>query len=1849
MGLSAPVMAYRTITDPKGATKAFTAGVRKGTADAFTFGVTKPAAWLSGVLGDKDAQEHYKLKQQVMGEIAQSDFDKAIAESRKEIEEAVPDWISDKIIDKKKISGLATTGASIVGQVAPTLLGTVLSKDPRGVIALGSSLAGLQTGGAKQAELAEHELELIKEQNPDISDVDARVMAVNRVSGQAGLQALKTAGITAAGGVLASKLGLMGVETGLTTKSFMKAQSGRLGQVARGLDKSSNITRLAVQSGLEGVEESIDSAIESGLDWGRGFKPDMTLKDAAKDAAESFGWGFLLGSGFGQLDPTTRVIEGETVDARLKRIEDAETATKAEAFRVEKDRAKLEAQEFVDEIVKKAAPKLEKSALDWAKAQIEDPEMAAIISDEKLMSVKLGKIEERRKVKELEEQIAQPELEEGVVPTQLEKAQRKASREGLKAELEDIKAGRKTVFSPQIEKVMSDWGVNNLEDAYKAITEQKPSRVTPAQPALEPEPQPTLEPEEYLDPSSAAAQQNELIRRGKLDQPVNVRDPQAERRDPDKASTVIGETFVEKIPTEKQAKKTRRAEGSFTPTTLAMQADAPAVVPKDYQSQVFGMTPANIVPTQPPMAAEVEFSQQVPAPIDPTPTPAPAVSPKAANLGKILKGPEKKARITREERRLIEARNAGRGFEQTSLERATVQKGLDKIAKQLEAAKGRVMTYGKNPPPEGVELRQSGATPQQVVQGAIDVGILAVRAGVKGADIADMAISNLKQNAKSANVRVGKEDREKVLDAIGAYVAQEKDLTPIKRVEARVELKGMGYKKLNLDPEAAEVDVESDVIINPFELFESSEIADKKFSESEKRILKKAKAAAKVASASKKDIQLDPQMATETDLAMSQVLDSIFIDKESYGDALDIAWNSLSRVQRKMLDRKEFNAELSMKMQIVLDMAIKDNISPSDAMKSLASSGNPISLKESSDIFSGKSLREGWNLKLVGAEVGLMDKLKQWLATNAPDEAIRRGYTLLGNQIAKQWIRNQRLAGLYESLVYKEFGNERFDINEKLDKEQAEYRKEREKARREGREDPSMDTLSPEAQKIIKGIDAAFLQQGIDGKSAKVKQVGKDGKWAEGAFNIGAGGSYQILKKEYRDLIPKLHADILKTDKLTKQEIADTKAFIEGVGAEDIKGLMRFIDSNFDPDPETRKSNANSGLEKKRENPISVDLIDFGVDSFLAQSRSWAKRLSEIEAYGQGVDGKPDLFESYIDLIGLSTSPRMKGSRTAFSQDDIKREVEFIKDLKQHILEIEEGDRKVSDFVKGLGKGTSYTLLSGLSSAINNVGAIGQIAASGMAMGRKRAALKAITRMAVPKKIKLMLPSKFASMIGDGDSLDFQALNSMGIIGRSLDSIAAGYQAESETGLGTAVGALEKIGKTLTRPFSWSEKAVRNLSAQMADVYLKEVQKANTEGTDPKLVKAFKAYAKSLKGVDVDAALNGDVNAEADFIIRVVSENVGSFKPQQLPRWMTTSTGRFFGKFMPFMIFMTQSTGRMYDLMKRERGTSASVGMLLYIAAAHTLTQESLAKLKEILFGRERNVASVDEILNSDLDRAFAKGGDRLLQNLSGAGTMGLAGWALDQFRYKDGIPTIMDTANLSAVKGMLDVARDPYAEGFSEKMIAYLRKQVSAYRDMERLLFNFGDFERARLEAAQNKRFKMRKAIERYGEDEGVEISFGGGEPTAMTPLYHDIRDKLYVNDINGARLAAMEAARKTEDRGRAWANVSSSILSSQPMKIGRSYSNEEQQKFINWAKEKLSADDYADIMDAQSIYKDTALKAGLITGDKYEADRYEEVRNKMKELMNLKPVKKGRSGAAYDPAIILGRKKVSYPKTRY
>ena len=245
----------------------------------------------------------------------------------------------------------------------PAVGSSLFFKDPKQAYAAGTSIAALAEKGTKLTEYSGKELERLRKQNPNADEADLRVKAANRANAAATIQGLKTGAIVGAGGYVASQLGVFAIEGGRTSAQALvaagvpKAGAGRVGRgvakLSRGIADRGWGARVLASSTLESFEEGLDELIGSGLDWSTGYSPEMTVGDALKNAGVGAAYGFILGGAFSAAEAVIDPISGADIkDARNDLL---------------KNQLNDAGEAAVNKLLKSVNPKLEKSALEWAR------------------------------------------------------------------------------------------------------------------------------------------------------------------------------------------------------------------------------------------------------------------------------------------------------------------------------------------------------------------------------------------------------------------------------------------------------------------------------------------------------------------------------------------------------------------------------------------------------------------------------------------------------------------------------------------------------------------------------------------------------------------------------------------------------------------------------------------------------------------------------------------------------------------------------------------------------------------------------------------------------------------------------------------------------------------------------------------------------------------------------------------------------------------------------------------------------------------------------------------------------------------------------------------------------------------------------------------------------------------------------------------------------------------------------------------------------------------------------------------------------------------------------------------
>ena len=222
------------------------------------------------------------------------------------------------------------------------------------------------------------------------------------------------------------------------------------------------------------------------------------------------------------------------------------------------------------------------------------------------------------------------------------------------------------------------------------------------------------------------------------------------------------------------------------------------------------------------------------------------------------------------------------------------------------------------------------------------------------------------------------------------------------------------------------------------------------------------------------------------------------------------------------------------------------------------------------------------------------------------------------------------------------------------------------------------------------------------------------------------------------------------------------------------------------------------------------------------------------------------------------------------------------------------------------------------------------------------------------------------------------------------------------------------------------DQFTRTVNLHQAKYFVEEVKKSIEEGVNPEMVEAFRNHAKRA-GLDPDAVLVEGSKEQVEYLTISVFEVQGSYRLQQLPALMRNPSLQFALKFSPFAF---QVGSEIAEQLQSEKGDSpigsGQIRYLLYTAAIMGLTEELRALLFLKLFGRERNVATMEEILSQET--VFGAGKltlQRAYENLLSVGVLGQFGYIISGSRYSNGDFSVGDLANFSTLSGGIGLAQD--------------------------------------------------------------------------------------------------------------------------------------------------------------------------------------------------------------------------------
>ena len=980
-------------------------------------------------------------------------------------------------------------------------------------------------------------------------------------------------------------------------------------------------------------------------------------------------------------------------------------------------------------------------------------------------------------------------------------------------------------------------------------------------------------------------------------------------------------------------------------------------------------------------------------------------------------------------------------------------------------------------------------------------------------------------------------------------------------------------------------------------------------------------------------LPIDILAARLANASLEAAIQSIVYGGMAVDAAIKAAYNALDHASRNQVDFDTFNQHLGERLNVAIQ--ILDISGSEKAAIEVASShfAKPSMAEAEVSEVAEEKVKDHTRV-LNEQEDALITELSNSaplsLGTNVLADLFRGsfnnivratglGLTLLSQRIKIALAKRAKYEGSYRLLDVD--GDEITYISEEQDAEVTAYRL----ARAEGKPLPEISDLS---MRLVEEIDRVFLLQGDDARQAKVLQRQEDGSYKVGKFNIGEGGYYHRIKKQYLDAIRALMSGAT----LSESQRADLNEFIDRMQ------LRRNTDEkSFEEARKWGEKNISSGtsdayvndtgtapMVRARTVEIPPSVIDLSASAFVSQSLSWAKTLAEIEAYGQNADGSVDIFQQYLKLLNSARFKNHEGVSTL---------VKFIEEAQKTAYESRDdsawANAASSRGVRALGRLTSVVMLASVMSGITQLTSLGFIAS-------KAARLKS----------PMSFVKGFLSAVTSGDVLRGDEVRGLGLVAGAANAMAGNYlddSAVSRASRGIADLAANYALKLVAIP----DQFTRTVNLHQAKYLLEEVKSSIADGVNPDMVREFRLHAERM-GLNPDAVLEGDSDAETQYLINSVFEVQGSYRLQQLPAFLRNPAWQALLKFSPFAFQVGSEIAEQVQSAGKESGLNGQIRYLLYTAAILGLTEELRANLFLKLFGRERNVATIEEILSQET--VFGAGKltlGRAWENLLSVGVLGQVGYVIMGNRYSGGEFGLMDFATPSMLKEAYSLYADVQNKKKTPDQAAneFAGRFIKIYRDVKSVGSRFEsvreEWEPAMATERRRQFIKIRNIKERYEEDTGINVRSGGGEPTELSKYSRQVSDRLLLGDVAGAREKAMEYAMMSPDRESSWTRLSQSLKQRQPVMAAGFQSKKQVIQFAAWAKDNLSDEDFKDITSANIEFINTALRAGLITRD--GETPYPDTLAEMKQAMTGKVPDKPKAPAPLTYRDLIDRRKKS------
>jgi len=593
---------------------------------------------------------------------------------------------------------------------------------------------------------------------------------------------------------------------------------------------------------------------------------------------------------------------------------------------------------------------------------------------------------------------------------------------------------------------------------------------------------------------------------------------------------------------------------------------------------------------------------------------------------------------------------------------------------------------------------------------------------------------------------------------------------------------------------------------------------------------------------------------------------------------------------------------------------------------------------------------------------------------------------------------------------------------------------------------------------------------------------------------------------------------------------------------------------------EVNKNDYLANIEKARREPLPEIFYDYSWDTAADYLYSWAKRVAQVETFGQDIAGTGE----YLDTVINKLPPGTHSNYAIMVRD--------------RIYDAQTRD-KTTEVIGTLNMFATATQLANPATALRNL--IGGTALNFVAMG--------------PKNVS----KAFKSLMEDWTAINKEGVE-LGILGKDVMNLLNDNDMRNAT---TRHGRInEEVAKfakwSMSRSmYKYTENIIRATAMVAAKHYLTEsLNHINQHGTENRKAIKFINWCKTHNLNAEKLIMEDGQGAEtAKMLRKAVNIPQGSYRIDMTPMFVDTKWGRFLFKYQKFstqvsrLFYMNYMKPLMRSIndpaYKGER--AANFAKIFAFLGAGIIGGTLDATLRFRLFGYPDRGPDPEDLLEQiaqddweSLKLAWFL--DRAHNSLINSGLYGIFSTPVQAFTditHQRRMANPFDPPGIAVVSAFQDILQKlAQQKNFTKRDIMDTIDQnwamIRAYRraGMSTLEAIGLEWKEVDYHAARKDFFYVRNLTRRWMTDQGYDTrtpQLGQIWRTERSPLNQQIYEAIMTGRPEQARILyqrAMRRAQTREERDTIRRSVTMSLRNRQPVAFVGRANNERQQEFFRW-----------------------------------------------------------------------------------